>query len=63
MLKVLARDTVTYRAFASSSAGTFRNPANRRMFVAIEADSDIAAIAGGEDASSRPPCRRSPSSR
>jgi len=52
MLKLLARDTVTYHAFVEQlEPEHFRNPANRRMFVAIEeADGDIAAIAGGEDA-------------
>ena len=52
MLKLLARDTDTYRAFVEQlEPEHFRNPANRRMFVAIEeADGDVAAIAGGEDA-------------
>ena len=52
MLKLLARDADDLsRVRRAARAGTFRNPANRRLFVAIEAaDGDVAAIAGGEDA-------------
>ncbi len=51
MLKLLTRDADTYRAFIDRlQIEHFRNPANRRVFVAIhEAEGDVGAIAGGED--------------
>ncbi len=51
MLKLLARDAETYRAFIGVlQPEHFRNPAHRRVFAAIqEAGGDVAAIAGGED--------------
>ena len=51
MLKLLARDVETYRAFVDLlQPEHFRNPAHRRVFAAIqEADGDVGAIAGGED--------------
>jgi DNA primase len=52
MLKLLVGDIETYRAFVGKlQPEHFRDPSHRRLFLAIEqADGDVAAIAGGEDA-------------
>ncbi len=51
MLKLLVRDVETYRAFVGElQEEHFRDPSNRRVFLAIEeTDGNVAKIAGGED--------------